>query len=76
MSILSSLTALLSKAAKNQTIKAAVLSVALNVASSNIDKAGAKLKVPTEAIAVAKAALVKEASKQGDLLAKDVITRL
>jgi hypothetical protein len=53
MSILSTLTSLLKKAAKNETLKAAVLSVALNVAASNIDKAGAKLKAPTVAIAIA-----------------------
>jgi len=76
MSILSTITSLLSKAAKNKTVKAAVLSVALNVASANIDKTGAKLKVPTEAIAVAKVVLAREAQKQGDVLAGEVIDRL
>ncbi len=76
MSLLNILSGLLSKAAKNPTIRAAVVGAALKVAAANVDKAGAKLKVPTEVTDIAKAVLVSEAVKAGDLAAVQGIKRL
>jgi len=65
-----------SKLLSSKLIQKVALAVALNVAAANIDKAGAKVKVPVELVDKAKVILTAEAEKARDQAAVQVIARL
>lgn len=65
-----------SKLLSSKLVQKVALAVALNVAAANIDKAGAKVKVPQEIVDKAKVILSAEAEKAKDQAAVQVIARL